>query len=149
MLIENLEREIKWYKQPEAEGKTLQKVAWHRELLRKQKKLTSVARASLEELLLDYEDCLRQHNLALWPQNRPEIQAIKKLFRLSNEPHLSYRSYLTRAEPAANMLISHIHQANYLLNKQLLSLEHLYIRNGGFTERLYTSRVKIELKIHK
>jgi len=80
MLIENLEREIKWYKQPEAEGKTLQKVAWHRELLRKQKKLTSVARASLEELLLDYEDCLRQHNLALWPQNRPEIQAIKKSF---------------------------------------------------------------------
>ena len=30
-------------------------------------KLTSVSRASLEELLLDYEDFLRQRNLPMWP----------------------------------------------------------------------------------
>ncbi|MCR4330075.1 MAG: four helix bundle suffix domain-containing protein [Candidatus Roizmanbacteria bacterium] len=105
-------------------------------------KLTSVARASLEELLLDYEDYLRQHKLFLWPQNNPEIQAIKKLSRSSNKSYLSYRSYLTRAEPASNMLITLIHQANYLLDKQLLSLEHSFIQHGGFTERLYTARVK-------
>ncbi len=32
-------------------------------------KLTNVARASLEELRLDYEDFLRQRGLALWPRS--------------------------------------------------------------------------------
>ena len=34
-------------------------------------KLTNVARASLEELRLDYEDYLRQRGLALWPKEDP------------------------------------------------------------------------------
>src|SRR6266436_6058651 len=34
-------------------------------------KLTNVARASLEELRLDYEDFLRQRGLALWPREDP------------------------------------------------------------------------------
>lgn len=34
-------------------------------------KLTNVARASLEELRLDYEDFLRQRALALWPREDP------------------------------------------------------------------------------
>src|SRR5512136_409454 len=34
-------------------------------------KLTNVARASLEELKLDYEDFLRQRGLALWNRNDP------------------------------------------------------------------------------
>jgi restriction system protein len=42
-------------------------------------KLVGVARASLEELLLDYEDFLRQRGLALWAKNHPKAQAIRKL----------------------------------------------------------------------
>ena len=34
-------------------------------------KLTGVAKASLEELRLDYEDYLRQHKLPLWDRNDP------------------------------------------------------------------------------
>ena len=34
-------------------------------------KLTNVARASLEELRLDYEDFLRQRKLAVWPAHDP------------------------------------------------------------------------------
>ncbi|EFI34522.1 conserved hypothetical protein [Desulfonatronospira thiodismutans ASO3-1] len=34
-------------------------------------KLTQVARASLEELKLDYEDFLRQHDLPCWDRNHP------------------------------------------------------------------------------
>jgi four helix bundle protein len=34
-------------------------------------KLTNVARASLEELRLDYEDYLRQHRLEQWPNDDP------------------------------------------------------------------------------
>jgi four helix bundle suffix protein len=39
-------------------------------------KLTNVARASLEELRLDYEDFLRQRGLALWPREDPRRQSL-------------------------------------------------------------------------
>ena len=39
-------------------------------------KLTSVARASLEELKLDYEDFLRHRSLAEWPQEDPRRAAL-------------------------------------------------------------------------
>ena len=39
-------------------------------------KLTNVARASLEELKLDYEDYLRQRGLALWPEDDPRRKAL-------------------------------------------------------------------------
>lgn len=39
-------------------------------------KLTNVARASLEELKLDYEDFLRQRGLPLWPENDPRRKAL-------------------------------------------------------------------------
>ena len=42
-------------------------------------KLIGVARASLEELLLDYEDFLRQRGLTLWDKVHPKAQAIRKL----------------------------------------------------------------------
>lgn len=39
-------------------------------------KLTQVARASLEELKLDYEDFLRQHRLAMWDKENPLRQEL-------------------------------------------------------------------------
>lgn len=39
-------------------------------------KLTNVARASLEELLLDYEDFLRQRGLPIWDRNDPRRKAL-------------------------------------------------------------------------
>ena len=39
-------------------------------------KLTNVARASLEELKLDYEDFLRQRGLPLWPEGDPRRRAL-------------------------------------------------------------------------
>ncbi len=40
-------------------------------------KLTNVARASLEELKLDYEDFLRQRGLELWPPHHPALMRFK------------------------------------------------------------------------
>jgi four helix bundle suffix protein len=40
-------------------------------------KLTSVARASLEELRLDYEDYLRQRGLEEWPPEHPALKRFK------------------------------------------------------------------------
>ena len=42
-------------------------------------KLVGVARASLEELLLDYEDFLRQRSLPLWGKEHPQAKAVRKL----------------------------------------------------------------------
>ena len=48
-------------------------------------KLTSVARASLEELLLDYQDFLRQNKLPLWDASSPKaLEARRKLVGLSD-----------------------------------------------------------------
>ncbi len=38
--------------------------------------LTNVARSSLEDLLLDYEDFLREHRMPQWPRRDPRRQAL-------------------------------------------------------------------------
>lgn len=47
-------------------------------------KLVGVARASLEELLLDYQDFLRQHRLPLWPKGHQQAQEIRALAYKAN-----------------------------------------------------------------
>jgi four helix bundle protein len=42
-------------------------------------KLVGVARASLEELLLDFQDYLRQHGLPLWDKNHPPARKVRGL----------------------------------------------------------------------
>ncbi len=107
-------------------------------------KLVNVARASLEELLLDYQDYLRQHNLPQWPKDHPQAQAVRKLAYASNRSYATYKTYVEAAPPevAANTLICLIHQANYLLDQQLRQLETAFLQEGGFTERLYQARIK-------
>ncbi|MEK6406753.1 MAG: four helix bundle suffix domain-containing protein [Acidobacteriota bacterium] len=105
-------------------------------------KLVGVARASLEELLLDYEDFLRQRGLALWGKNHPTAQAVRRLAYEKNRSYLTYRSYIEESPPevAANTLVCLIHQTNYLLDQQLRQLEQAFLKEGGFTERLYQAR---------
>ncbi len=107
-------------------------------------KLVVVARASLEELLLDYEDFLRQRGLALWGKNHPKAAAVRKLAYAENRSYKTYKAYVEGEGPevAANTLICIIHQANYLLDQQLRQLEKQFLSEGGFTERLYTLRKK-------
>jgi four helix bundle suffix protein len=94
-------------------------------------KLTSVARASLGELLLDYEDYLRQRGLRQWKKEDPE--AVKVRADRSDKSDWSNKP----DEEFANTMICHINQASYLLWKQLQRLEEDFLKNGGFTERLY------------
>jgi four helix bundle suffix protein len=107
-------------------------------------KLVGVARASLEELLLDYEDFLRQKSLEQWGKNHPKAQAVRKLAYTSNRSYETYRTYIEKAPPevAANTAICLIHQANYLLDRQLRQLEKAFKEEGGFTERLYKARTE-------
>jgi len=105
-------------------------------------KLIGVARASLEELLLDCQDFLRQRGLPLWEKDHPQAQIIRQLAWEKNRSYTTYRTYFEEAPPevAANTLICLIHQANYLLDQQLRQLEKQFLEEGGFTEKLYHAR---------
>ncbi len=116
-------------------------------------KLTNVARASLEELLLDYEDFLRQKGLPRWGKDSPEALKVRKCY-LSDKSDRSdksdpsdksdssdpYSIATVTAEVAANTLICLINQASFLLKRQLQTLEQQFLTEGGFTEKLYRTR---------
>lgn len=102
-------------------------------------KLTNVARASMEELLLDYEDYLRQRNLKMWAKDDLKAKTVRNLC-YADMSYQSYESYLSDAESAANMMICIIHQTNYPLDKQIQKLSVDFLEQGGFTERLYNKR---------
>ena len=107
-------------------------------------KLINVARASLEELLEDYRDFLRTGGMRLWDKNQPEAQTIRKL---GYTPHVTYSTYSphirdSSPETAANTIICLIHQANYLLDRQLRSLEEAFVKEGGLRERMTRARIE-------
>jgi restriction system protein len=108
-------------------------------------KLVGVARASLEELLLDYQDFLRQRGLPLWPKDHPQAREVRALAYKSNRSYLTYKTYFEEKEPeiAANAAICLIHQTNYLLDQQLRALGKEFLEEGGFTERLYRARSQV------
>jgi len=112
-------------------------------------KLIGIARASLEELLLDYNDFLRQKGLALWEKGHQQVQAIRKLAWEKNRSYTTYKSYIESLPPevAANTLTCLIHQANYLLDQQLQQLEKQFLEEGGFTEKLYQVRQQAKRKL--
>jgi four helix bundle suffix protein len=107
-------------------------------------KLTNVARASLEELLADYRDFLRVHDLRLWDKNSEEALFVRKLGKTKDVTYETYRTYLETRPPevAANIIICLIHQTNYLLDRQIRQLEQAFLREGGLRERMTRARVE-------
>ena len=120
-------------------------------------RLVNVARASLDELLLDYEDFLRQRRLRQWTKDDPEARAVRALGKLAKDPTdrtdqsdpsnqarpSPYAPWLSHADAAvvANTLICLIHQANYLLDQQVRALERDFVEGGGYSEQLAAARL--------
>jgi four helix bundle suffix protein len=120
-------------------------------------KLTSVARASLEELKLDYEDFLRQRRLPLWPPDDPrrkELVArrcatadavavwVKGVCDGPDGPDGQIPKSIRYEEAAANAVHVLIGVACALLDRQLHTLARDFEEQGGFTERLYRKRTE-------
>jgi len=128
-------------------------------------RLVNVARASLEELLLDYEDFLRHRRLPLWKPDGPEasaVRAVPRTFRkdrtdpsdpsdrtdltdLSDAERWELYARWLEAEDAAvraNAIICLIHQANFLLDRQIAALEAAFVEGGGYSEQLATQRLQ-------
>ncbi len=122
-------------------------------------RLVNVARASLEELLLDYEDFLRHRRLEMWEPDAPETMAVRNVPRkfkkdrsdqsdltdlTDQERYALYAEWLEHENPAvrANALICLIHQTNFLLDQQIAALEEQFVSEGGYSERLAAKRLK-------
>ena len=131
-------------------------------------RLVNVARASLDELLLDYEDFLYQRGHRQWTKNdteAKEVRAVRLPVRSgenptdrsdppnpSDEPSQAdraadaapYGRWLRSDNPAivANALICLIHQANYLLDRQIAALERSFVEAGGYSEQLAAARIE-------
>jgi four helix bundle suffix protein len=110
-------------------------------------KLTNVARASLEELRLDYQDFLRQRKLKFWEYNDPRGKELINL-RLSTADEFALwvkRVSQMRgediAEVAANGVLVLLSVVCALLNRQIAAQAEAFQTEGGFTERLYRVRV--------
>jgi len=107
-------------------------------------KLTNVARASLEELLDDFRDYLRARDLPIWDKNSKEALYVRKLGRKTPQSYELYRPFTETRPPevVANIALCLIHQANYLIDQQLDSLEQEFLSQGGLRERMTRLRLK-------
>jgi four helix bundle suffix protein len=106
-------------------------------------KLTNVARASLEELLLDYEDYLRVRDHTPWAKDSKEALYVRRLGRTPDESFATYRPFFEDRPPEvlANIALCLIHQANYLLDRQIRRLERDFVEKGGLRERMTRARL--------
>lgn len=114
-------------------------------------KLVNTARASLEELLLDYEDYLRVRNLRKWEKSDKEALYVRSLGRKPNLTYDDFREFVeTRPdEVVANIARCLIHQNNYLLDQLKRRLEKDFLQQGGLRERMTRARLDARNKPHK
>lgn len=106
-------------------------------------KLVNVAKASLKELLEDYEDYLKTRHHRQWEKGSVEYEVMRRLGKEHNDAE--YFLQLTSSRPPetiANMATILINQADFLLHRQLERLEQDFIKNGGFSERMTSLRKK-------
>lgn len=104
-------------------------------------KLINVAKASLQELLEDYEDYLKTRGFRQWEEGSVELEAMRDLGKKHNDAEFFMDLAQTRSEDTiANMCIVLIKQADFLLFRQLQKLGEDFMEKGGFSERMYRLR---------
>ena len=104
-------------------------------------KLTNVAKASLEELLIDYQDYLRQHGLQVWDRNHCRIIKMREYLKSSTflDSPTSFAERMN-AEEFCNLMITLINQTSYMLRKLLEKQQEQFLRNGGIKELMFRAR---------
>lgn len=106
-------------------------------------KLINVAKASLKELLEDYEDFLKTRHFEQWKAGSVEFEAMRRLGREHKEAEFFMNIVSTRPpETIANMAIILINQADYLLYRLLDSIASSFEKEGGFSEKMMQIRRK-------
>ncbi len=106
-------------------------------------KLTNVARASLEELKIDFEDYLRSNKKEIWGKDHRLTQRFRELNRTPNATYDTYKKAIEheQLEICANSMICLINIVSYLLAQQIKSLEQAFLNEGGLRERMTKARI--------
>ena len=104
-------------------------------------KLTNVAKASLQELLVDYEGYIRVRGLEQWQPDDPRLAQAKRACATHNDSAF-YRKAITQRsdETIANIAITLIHQTDWMLNKLIEKLEIKFVESGGMREQMTKAR---------
>ena len=116
--------------------------------------LYNIARASLEELKLDYQDYLRQHCEQQWLKDdllylefiKRRINSKKEFreFIVWAENHISVpiRTIPYKSVLVANAVLLLIDTASYFLKRQIEKKAAIFLDNGGFSERMHNMRIQ-------
>ena len=105
-------------------------------------KLMNVARASLQELLIDYEDYLRVRDLCKWDINDKRSKQTRLVCSKHNDTAFYTEAIKTRSdETIANIAITLIHQTDVFLRKLIERLQDDFLQNGGIREQMTRARI--------
>ena len=106
-------------------------------------KLTNVAKASLEELLIDYEDYLRVRSLAHWDASNERYTRMRQYVQ-SGKFENEYRDLMNRLndEELANLCITLIHQATHMLERLIEKQQEQFLEQGGVREQMTRARLQ-------
>lgn len=135
---DQMEQAARSGKQNIAEGSETSMTSRKAEML-----LTNVARASLVELLLDYEDYARQHDTPVWGKNHPRMPKLRVYVRkpeFMQDPKKDVEKF--DAEAFCNLCITLIHQAVKLLDRLLEAQQRQFLAEGGVSEQMYKARLR-------
>ena len=104
-------------------------------------KLTNVNRASLHELLLDYEDYLRVRGLEQWPYDDPRCVQTRAFCKNHLDSAVYREKIKDRSdETIANIAITLIHQCDVLIRGLIEWQKRNFLENGGIKEEMYRAR---------
>ncbi len=104
-------------------------------------KLTNVNRASLHELLLDYEDYLRVRGLEQWTFNDPRCVQTREFCKRHLDSAVFREKIKDRSdETIANIAITLIHQCDVLIKGLIEWQKKNFLENGGIKEEMYRAR---------
>ena len=113
-------------------------------------KLTNVAKASLHELLVDYEDFLRVRGMEQWNEDDERYVRTRKICSEHNNSEYYHNLLPQRsAETIANIAITLLHQTDFLLYRLLQRLQQDFLNNGGIKEQMHNARTEARQDIEK
>ena len=104
-------------------------------------KLLGIARGSIRELLEDYNDYLRQHQLTIWPKDDERTRITREYCFNNDDPQVFTEKCRERSdETVANIMITQIRQLDAMLAKVLKKIEAEFIESGGIKEAMSRAR---------
>ena len=109
--------------------------------------LTNVAKSSIGELERDYKKFLSRHKLKIWEMGEPEFEEARALHPQSVEEAAIWINKPNRKQPAeeraANLGAILANQAHWLIERLLERQAQEFEKEGGFSERLYKTRMQL------